>query len=464
MAIPRDIEQAFDSYLKAKQLAELKQYVLDNPSAKGYLSEKLYEVMNRLYVGKETLIQCEMLLEAGADPNYINNKNKNDTNSILQSSIRMDSPTFIESLLRYGAKPDLYVTFNDWRAANTDNASPEIQLSSMIWRKKLPLQLAVRKYINTEYKANANIKKICEILAKATITKEIEQHIIKILENQYKVLEEAVKNAIQNARKSNKQLIIMVGETHNGISSLIIEAMLILIAKQNGIETVLTEDTKWIKKSIEDDDYYPCCGGKWLISLPIHKLIKFLNMQSIPVDLGHFGAKKIGEKYDDYEELKKIKSDFDPQSNEGVKYRNEVMRDVIIGGIKQDSLLFVGCGHLYGLLEETPLPDDTITVMAVNACYSEMKIELILHKHGKLEEKDKQFVLESNKIIQANEEGLDLISSLLNPEIAIDYIRKVHKEFLIKNNLPEVGRLSLFQNNTCDDEKNNPIQSPRLNF
>ena len=463
MAIPRDIEQAFDSYLKAQQLAELKQYVLDNPEAKNYLSEELYRIIGSIHFPNGSSIQSEMLLDAGADPNYINISNKYNNQSVLQVLASMQNPMLMEVLLRKGAKPDLYVTSNDWDAASTDNSSPAKQLSNMIWREKLPLQIAVKRYHRIEYKDNANIKKCCELLAKATITEKLEQDIIMVLEAQYKILEKTVKNAIQNAKKSNKQLIIVVGEEHQSTSSLIIEAILIFIAKQNGIETLLTEHTKRIEESIDKDDYYPYRGGSWCVALPIHQLIKSLNMHTVPVDLGHFGGKKIGEKYDDYEDLEKCKAGFNNASDDGVKYRNEVMRDVIVGGIKQDSLLFVGGAHLYGLLEETPLPDDTINVMAVNASYFEIKSYMVCNERDKLT-KDKLFSLESNKIIQANEQGLDLISSLLSPEIAIDYIRKVHKEFLIKNNLPEVGRLSLFQNNTCDDEKNNPIQSPRLNF
>jgi hypothetical protein len=94
-----------------EKLDELCRYIVSNPNSHLYLNKLLYRFASlQSKLTEAQLKQCEMLLKAGANPNYIyGGPGTAVYQSILQAAAAEGHFTLIKMLLSRGAKVDLYV-------------------------------------------------------------------------------------------------------------------------------------------------------------------------------------------------------------------------------------------------------------------------------------------------------------------------------------------------------------------
>lgn len=419
-------------------LNELVEYVKNNSEATECINNLLYNIAsNSNGLNKNIIQKSEILLRAGANPNYICNDE-----SILQAAAYNGMGTFIELLIQYGADVVMYVPKKpiereDWKEfglsdteidskyAKEENRIAKMSLldktKDMIRLSKLPVQRAFSNLINHQ-NADNEASKACKILSQKTISAlNIEEQLTEIFHQQYKLLETYIKAAIQEASTQNIQLLIMVGEQHSSLQSLIIELMVILIASSNGIHTILTEHNKFIDRCINQSNFIPTNEKKWSVTLTINEQRQALSMSSIPVDLGHWGAKKIGPRFDDYEDLKKCSPEFSNTTHEGIKYRDRIISDVITNGIKEHAALLVGCAHLEGLLEKNPLPTDKFYVIAINSA----EIATLIQSGKERKEACFKFAYQSSRVLQPLVK-LEEFIPMLSPETVVNLVMKLH--------------------------------------
>ncbi len=365
--------EIIEDFLKSDEnLDALKAYVANNIEAQSYLDEALYGIAQQDSLYEDNIRQYKMLLKAGANANYILESNQKST---LQAAAAKGNDALILALLEAGANPVLYVpeksknnNQDPENMSKISNMAHEDKIQEMRQRGKLPLQICINE--NFAYSRSEKIIKSCDILTTKTFSAlNLEPKINDIFKSLYQELAEQFHKRYIDAKKQGKQFIVMIGESHSGIPSLVIELMLMNIAKAYGINTVLTEHNKYIVDCLNKNGWIPTNRGnessEWSCGVIVHQQCQRLQMKHIPVDLGHWGEKKTGPNFDNYEYLKSSTSKFDERSPEGIKYRNQVMHNVITKGHHDDALLLVGAAHIYGLMEELPFPD-LIAVMAIS--------------------------------------------------------------------------------------------------
>lgn len=433
-----EVLSEIEKLLATKNLTLLSEYVASNPLAEDYCNQLLYSFANNI-PRSDDLEKCEMLLKVGANPNYFfNNEDSAYYGSLLQAVASYSNGTLIEMLLSYGAKADFYVEPKLYsrelykQIGYSDEKINEIfalaikrrtsmsiaeKIEDMAKRRKLPVQIAFQDYKERLGVNPSESIKTCSLLAKATISGcGADSQIKNTLNKIYTTLKIEIAKAVVEASQTNRQLIIIVGEQHSSIASLIIEQMILMIAKNHGFKLLLTEHNKFIERCLKTKGVIPTKEREWSVSMSIDKLLPGLGFTSKPVDLGHWGAKKIGQNYDDYEDLTSPKKNFSNTSSEGVRYRNAIIQRVIIEGMNENCLLFVGSYHLYGLLEQTPFPKDIslLTICAENASLKKESSQL-----------ERNFALEAKHIIRPDTE-LDQICEFLSPEVAIEYVNNLN--------------------------------------
>lgn len=363
----------------SEDIQALRNYVESNPNAKDYVNLILYYLACSTENKFSNPELAKMLLEVGANPNYIHeNDNSEGYKSVLEVAAELGKSWLVAMLLEKGANPVLYVKYKipsgekfaevaREEAQRVANLSKTEQIIDMVQRGKLPIQVGFKNYQKRLRENPSSIREACALLAKRTIfALNLEPNLLKLFRKQYEILQAKIAKSFAEAKKKEQQFIIMVGEHHEGLSSLVIEQMVLLICKDLGIHTLLTEHNQYMEDTLNERGYIPTREREWLVSLTINKQSKSHGINIIPVDLGHFGAEKIGKNFNSYEYLTGPKWGFENSSLEGIKYRNEIIHNVIVEGIKNDSMLLVGASHLYGLREETPFPE-SIAVLSINA-------------------------------------------------------------------------------------------------
>lgn len=419
---------------------ELIRYINNNSAAKECINMVLAKlVSNAAIFDVKNIEKARMLLLTGANPNYINYRGE----SLLQIAAYNGQGSLVELLIQHGADvlqyvPKMKIPRQDWIEFGLSDEEIDIKyakeetrvaamntsekIKEMSWQEKLPVQRAMKNLVNHKYDSNGQGVKACTILSNKSISAlNNEKQLLETFQNQYKFLENLIRNAIEEATVSNKQLIIMIGERHTSLNSLIIELMVMLIANKYGIKTWLTEHNKHMEECVKKYNHIPTNEGKWSVSLTIYEQLESLSMNSIPVDLGHWGAKKIGPNYNDYEDLKKPNPDFHDTSIEGMRYREKIISDVISDGVKQSAILVVGSAHLEGLLEITPLPTERIHAICIS---SAERADLIAAAKER-NEPSFRYPLESPKVQHPLPE-LEKFSAILSPETAVSYVLKTH--------------------------------------
>lgn len=129
-------------------------------------------------------------------------------------------------------------------------------------------------------------------------------------------IEVLLKEALKQAREQNKKILILLGETHNTYKIQQVEKIILTIAKDLGITTLLSEHNDLKEQGVGVFEF----------------AVKNLKMDVIGVD-NHKDRER------------------DPYSEKGMRNRNIVMaKDA--AKINQDAIMIVGSAHLEGLLEE----------------------------------------------------------------------------------------------------------------
>ncbi len=411
-----------------EKLDELCQYVTANPTSFSYINKRLYRLASLQNKLTETqLKQCEILLNAGADPNYIYGGPGDAIHqSVLQAAAGEGHFSLIKLLISRGAKADLYVA-RKWKHQN-DNLTEKEKLEDLKRREKLPIQIAINNYKYHNKRKNTDMISSCLLLSEATLSALGMKDVLKqSLNKLYLYLFEKISKSFEEATINKKQLIIVIGESHSGTVSLIMELMTLQICHHLGISLCLFEHNKYIEWNVTHLGRMPTNEDQWQTALTVKEQLKTLGMRSQAVDLGHWGAKKTGDGYDDYEDLKSRRDNFNNESPEGIRYRNQVMHDVILSGIKEHSVLVVGSGHLQGMLEEIPFPENICT-LAINSVHDLKKVTPADGDSNPQFWNNIRFFLQKPHVLQPEEE-IEKMSEFLDPVSAVQYVNEIHEKF-----------------------------------
>lgn len=228
-------------------------------------------------------------------------------------------------------------------------------------------------------------------------------------QNQYKLITQEIKrqrnyfskiidHAFLAAKKNEKPLLILLGESHYSIDiSLINELILLkLLSEKFKLDTIMTEASS--KKFGSKYQDYSCMteSGDIIISDHVEEAMTSLNITKKPIDFFLFNETKIDlleqaclNIHDNSsclklnEEIKKIKEiDYSTENIiQDLPKRNHVMADIMIRAPKKNIpiLAIVGAHHLYGLINESELPQH-YHILAIDV--SSDKSKLISNNKG----------------------------------------------------------------------------------
>ncbi len=403
-----------------------------------------YSIYVHTKLSPEELQKAEILLQQGADPNYIPKASTlpfghrdisyeeitpefyNDIISnikkwsLVESAVNCHDPDFLRLLKKYGANlqltglPD---AFRGWM-------SNEIQSNTV--RKSagiLPLQQAIKNVLKN-YSIPEN-HEICGILSETLPDINEYQEIVEQLKQLYIVLSSKLKQASLEAKQKNKRLLILIGEQHFQINSLCINAMMVFIAaSQLNIKKVLEESDTYLLNQIKKTGQI-FFMKKWCTLTSLVKYIEDIQGEIIPIDIASRGTViKISDgkyKETEYDSKGYPKRREIGLSADTMRYRNNVMADVAHHSTKEDAICIVGSYHLYGLMKETNLQDN-FHIFAINSSFD---IDKTNHSqdNGYFKKCD-DFTISSD-IFQAGI-GTPIHQSLLSPQKALDTVRMIH--------------------------------------
>ncbi len=158
-----------------------------------------------------------------------------------------------------------------------------------------------------------------------------------------------------------------------------------------------------------------------------------LGYENLAVDLGAFGAKKIGKKFNAYENLKQGSTSFDGTSDKGIKYRDEVMHEIITTGIQQNAVLIVDASHLIGLKNKSFINHQVLFINAKD--FISKNLDTILkqpnYSYNDFDTKVAyQFLLTDKSVFHPKEERLDGIEYFWHPVKIIQAAKRIHESYI----------------------------------
>jgi hypothetical protein len=406
-----------DTALKSRDLDQAKKLIEENPALQEHINKKLYTVVkaedtffHALLTAHETR-EAHNLLFLGADPNYRTDSKNNLT--LLEKAVLAGDLSLTMMLLEQDANPlrDPIETLADLTLEKNKNF--------MAYQgHSLPIQRAYEKFRTNCFDRTNN--EIFDLLSEAVLIahgKELEEQFKSIFEQ---VIDE-IKKAKEAAKTENKRLMILIGEDHHGLNSLVIESMAYLVAKELGINTVLTEqDQKML-------DHFNKTGKRLTRANQWGAIINFLNIvkenkgEIVPIDI---------------EQTKLLEEGIVGTSAEDVALRDKIMAQCA-NQVKSDVVCVVGDGHLYGLLNKTDLESNFYVLPISTTIADYKKIQKITKNTMTLEAFDKQShqvkSREFNTTFPEKVKNLTVFQdagyqSLMSPDKAIAIVYKLFEE------------------------------------
>lgn len=382
------------------------------------LSEYLYDSAREKKPLDEKKI--EELLQAGANPNYKNEEGE----TLLLEAIRRCNDALVVLLIKFGAN----VNHHSISRCSIIPTAKEELFQWAAENEKTMLQIAraeyygARRFERQEDKVKA-LKCYDLVASKFVIPSE---YIVTQaeLEQLYKNIYQKIRDEIQQA--NNKPILVVLGEAHLSLVSLLIEIFTFLICKQFNFNLYLAEANRQIFEMLKRGERIPGSFADWKTIYDNLPFALQTGYEAIPVDLGVFGARRVGKTYDEYEEIEPEKAILNGTTEKGMIYRDCVMHDVISDGINQNAILIVGSSHLMGLQNKKFSNHHTVYINATDYIPSQtrMLIEIIEKKYYK---RATEFLLSSPSVYQPKNQCLSGVEYFWHPELVIATANKIHE-------------------------------------
>ncbi|MCS5709907.1 hypothetical protein [Candidatus Berkiella aquae] len=167
---------------------------------------------------------------------------------------------------------------------------------------------------------------------------------------QYKKLSTKIDQAIKEAQRLNKPLMILIGENHYDRNALLAEDLILHILAEKQISKLLLTEA-FFKQYYLDISENPVANH-------LEDEAKSLGFNKVPMDYAACGHIHFIDPPECESTQHNYKNSRTSTSVEGMKVRNEVMVDVAIASKGKDPVIaIVGICHVDGMLLDTPLVD-----------------------------------------------------------------------------------------------------------
>ena len=376
-------------------------------------------------------VKIEELLKAGADPNYQNEHGRH----ILYEALNECNLPVLKLALKYGADPNLHTI----QPGLIYDRSKKIEIFTYAVKNRLTmLQEAIHVYKRACSEGNLEKRAIAYACYQALEEKFEIQEPFKISDNDLLKLYIDLYDKISSEKEKlepNKFLLITIGESHPSVLSLLVEIFVLLISKELKINSVLVEtNLAHLKAGLQEKGNFSKYGWTTSVEFEPFSLKKGFNV--IPVDLGLYGAKKIGPAFNDYEDID-VSSNFeryrDSTTPEMMQYRDNVMHSVITEGFHDNGILILGGAHVSNV-KAKPFPHHSL--LCINSTIIE-EDDVVDHSYGaeesrKFEKDPSIFNPDKSKLI-----GLDY---LYHPKKVISEAIRIHEIFTAKKTIKSDAR------------------------
>ena len=198
--------------------------------------------------------------------------------------------------------------------------------------------------------------------------KELEEQF----RNVFKYVIDEIKQAKECAKTENKRLMILIGEDHHGLNSLVIELMAYLVAKELGVNTILTEQDQKMLDHFNQTGRRLTRGNQWGVIIDFLKIVKENKGEIIPIDV---------------EQTKLFDKGPVVPEKEG-PVRDATMAQCA-NQVKSDVVCVIGDGHMYGMLHKTDLTSNFHVLPISTTIADYKKIQQLQRDTMTLEEFDK---------------------------------------------------------------------------
>lgn len=210
------------------------------------------------------------------------------------------------------------------------------------------------------------------------------------------------------AARINKPLMILLGESHCSMHSLILEGIILYICRNYfDINTVMSENSFEFdlnpSESLAGRRAWSGKIGSWSVDIPISFFLNELGITPKRLDINTRFTRN-------YESSLSI---------EGIRARNNEMVHIATEA-PNDSVCIVGAWHLPGMLEETSL-QETFSVFPINLCEHPNSRRSAAHVALN------DYLLSPEKCLQA----IDMISDFTHcfpPKMALNLVREICQE------------------------------------
>lgn len=235
----------------------------------------------------------------------------------------------------------------------------------------------------------------------------------------YKHLHHKIKQEKAFAESNGKSLILMIGETHEGIDSLLVESIVLHITNKLGISLLLTEYNQRIMQYVSTHNgRHP--QGVWKVGESIYQLAQTLGISIMPVDVKHDISRKLG----------------------WINKRNKAMCEEVNQNVKQHAVQAIGALHFPGLLNEHHY-DDSFHVVPINPLFPNSQPEELKSLY------DSEDFLNVSELFS---EEYDL--SFISIELAVEIASKAEQNFLKITNCQQTLWTSPSDNDSKSEKPN----------
>lgn len=274
---------------------------------------------------------------------------------------------------------------------------------------------------------NQATSKINLYTEKTLFTPEVDKELTELCD----YLSNIIDSAKKQAELAKKPLLILIGENHCSINSLVIESLIIDIAvKKLSIKEVFTE--------AEIMGFHDTLSviGETLPAISIQKKLNSMGITQTAIDIPKSFWKRtfplalplaifdlLGKPFGlESGLLSEISYRL---SEEGVKDRNTHMAKNSIKTELSDKIGIVGAYHLFGLIKETELTDHYY-VLPINTCETDLK-----HPLDYFIEADK-FMGNSEEVVQIHAKNLDKTwaPSFMTKNMQLNRLNTLHERHL----------------------------------
>ncbi len=174
-------------------------------------------------------------------------------------------------------------------------------------------------------------KELYTRLKEDSYVKELKEKAVQKIIIFYNTLLQKIKFELEIAKFNNKKFMILIGEIHDSLNSFIIETLTAnLCSDLFDFNSFFVElDEKKIERINQYESLGLFVGCRWQTFDSLLPMVRSLSGEIIPIDLGLNNQKQVGA-FNEYERIEHEPENFNI-SDEGIRYRNDVMCNVSKG-------------------------------------------------------------------------------------------------------------------------------------